>query len=73
MERGGNFPVTVTAVQRQSGLDGTTFATSFAQMKAIAEKNHGKVFDQDGDYVRLWAPAEPLVRELFEAPVFGGS
>jgi len=45
------------------------FESNFAQMKIIAEKNHGKVFEQYGEVVTLWPPIESQVRE-YENYVF---
>ena len=39
------------------------FDTNYNQMKTIAEKNHGKVFDERNGIVRLWQP----VREAIES------
>ncbi|VAW60316.1 hypothetical protein MNBD_GAMMA08-1532 [hydrothermal vent metagenome] len=38
-------------------------------MKIIAEKNHGKVFDQYGENIVLWPPVVPSIRE-YEKVVF---
>lgn len=46
------------------------FESNFAQMKIIAEKNHGKVFETHGDHVEIWAPVEADVRD-FERQTFG--
>jgi hypothetical protein len=43
------------------------FDSNFAQMKSIAEKNHGKVFDHRGDVITLWTPIAPYVREYENA------
>lgn len=46
------------------------FDGNFAQMKIIAERNHGKVFETDGDRVSIWPPVTTAVRE-FERQTFG--
>jgi len=46
------------------------FYSNYAQMKIIADRNHGKVFETDGDQVSIWAPVEADVRE-FERQTFG--
>lgn len=43
----------------------TTFDTNFAQMKNIAERNHGKIFDVDGDEVCLWPPVAKFAKRLW--------
>ncbi len=47
-----------------------SFESNFAQMKVIADKNHGKVFDQFGDVISLWDPVVPGIDE-YEKIVFG--
>lgn len=58
-------PVTESALERE--CSGTNFGSNFAQMKSIAEKNHGKIFDHLGDTVTLWPPIVPYVREYEKA------
>lgn len=38
-----------------------TFKSNFAQMKNFGEKNHGKVFEQNGSIVTLWNPVKEFV------------
>ena len=45
------------------------FDTNFSQMKNIAEKNHGKVFEINGNTVDIWPPVKSAVDE-FEKSVF---
>jgi len=45
------------------------FESNFLQMKIIAEKNHGKIFEQNGDIVCLWKPIIESVRE-YEKIIF---
>lgn len=40
-----------------------SFDSNFAQMKIIAEKNHGKIFEQDGSAVKIWEHVLPYVKE----------
>lgn len=35
-----------------------TFKTSFAQMKNLGEKNHGKIFDVENGILKIWKPVE---------------
>ena len=48
----------------------SSFETNFTQMKIIAERNHGKIFDQHGERVTIWDPISADVRE-YEKIVFG--
>ena len=69
LERSGTSPVTED--QLRAALPGEdSFYSNFAQMKAIADRNHGKVFEQSGTRVMLWEPVLPYVRE-YENKVFG--
>jgi hypothetical protein len=45
------------------------FESNFLQMKIIAEKNHGKIFEQNGDIVCLWEPIIESIRE-YEKIIF---
>jgi len=47
-----------------------SFYTNFTQMKIIAERNHGKIFDQHGEQVTIWKPISADVAE-YEKIVFG--
>jgi len=69
LERARVSPITEQALNEEVGGE-LTFATNFLQMRISAERNHGKVFDQDGDRVTLWSSVEPAVRE-YERAVFG--
>ena len=44
--------------------DLASFETNFVQMKIIAPKNHGKVFEQIGDTVHIWPPVRQYVDEF---------
>ena len=66
--REGIQPITEAAI-RERISDPISFESNFAQMKIIAPKNHGKVFDQTGLEVRVWSPVSAYVRE-FEHRVF---
>ena len=70
-KREGVQPITTAAIQDRLA-DPSIFPTTFAQMKNIAQKNNGKVFDQVGDEVRIWPPVAVFVDE-FERRVFGES
>ncbi|QPL52292.1 hypothetical protein [Vibrio navarrensis] len=39
------------------------FTSNFIQMKAKADKNHGKVFDTSSGYIKIWEPIRSAVDE----------
>lgn len=62
---------TITEVDLKNELpDETTFGSNFSQMKIMAERNHGKIFEQYGDNISLWSPVIEGIRE-YENFVFG--
>lgn len=54
----------VTEAMLREKFNDESFDTNFVQMKNIAEKNHGKVFEQNGPIVTIWPPVEDAVREF---------
>jgi len=68
LERSG-MPVITENNLRNELLEEKSFEGNFAQMKIIAEKNHGKVFDQYGENIVLWPPVVPSIRE-YEKVIF---
>jgi hypothetical protein len=67
LERQGVSPITDEALNAAVGNE-SSFSSNFLQMRISAEKNHGKVFEQNGEKVTLWPPVIPAVRE-FEGKV----
>ena len=53
--------------QLDSGID---FNSHFVQMRVIAQRNHGKVFDLERGAVTIWPRVEHAVRK-YEREVFG--
>lgn len=51
---------------RKEANIGNAFTTNYNQMKIIAEKNHGKVFEQVGDKVYLWENVKDLVLRMYD-------
>ena len=51
--------------------DNSQFESNFLQMKIIAEKNHGKIFEQYGEYIEIWKPVASHIHE-YEKVVFEG-
>lgn len=43
-----------------------TFKSNFTQMKNFGEKNHGKVFEQNGEIITLWNPVKKNVNMEFK-------
>lgn len=57
--------VSYTALRNEADI-GSAFITNYNQMKIIAEKNHGKVFEQVGDRVYLWENVKDIVLRMYE-------
>ena len=57
--------VSYTALRNEADI-GSAFITNYNQMKIIAEKNHGKVFEQVGDRVYLWENVKDIVLKMYE-------
>ena len=68
LERSGISVITENNLKNEL-LEEKSFESNFAQMKIIAEKNHGKVFDQYGENIVLWPPVISTIRE-YEKVVF---
>ena len=54
----------VTEAQLKAEVGEENFDINFVQMKNIAEKNHGKVFEVAGDKVTIWPPVTAAVDEF---------
>lgn len=52
-------------LERTSNL-GNKFSSNFDQMKNFGEKNHGKIFEQDGNRVYLWDKVKEFVLKMYE-------
>lgn len=50
--------------QLKAAVGEANFDINFVQMKNIAEKNHGKVFDVTGDKITIWPPVSEAVEEF---------
>ncbi len=58
--------VNVTDLEKQTGMnDSKKFHSHFNGMKMIAEKNHGKVFNELDDRVVLWELVADVVIQEF--------
>ncbi|BAS68409.1 hypothetical protein [Bathymodiolus septemdierum thioautotrophic gill symbiont] len=68
LRRSGKNYITEIDIQNElQNID--DFKNNFDQMKNIAEKNHGKIFEQKGSYVEIWEPVNSFVSE-YENIVF---
>ena len=68
LERQGVNPITEMALNKAIGNE-PSISSNLLQMRISAEKNHGKVFDQNGDKLTLWPPVVSAIRE-YEKLVF---
>ena len=68
LERSGATPVREIDLRNELP-DEKSFESNFVQMKIIAERNHGKIFEQYGENISLWSPVIDAVRE-YENVVF---
>ena len=71
LERSGVTPITEARL-RSALPSSLPFDSNFAQMKIIAERNHGKVFETQSGRIIIWPPVEPYVRQ-FERELFPGN
>jgi hypothetical protein len=62
MEKEGVAPITESLLMSRYGND-IEFQRNFSQMKVIAPKNHGKIFDVSNGIVGIWGPVEKLAAE----------
>jgi hypothetical protein len=68
LKKYGNKHITEIDIQNKLP-DLKDFKNNFDQMKNIAEKNHGKIFEQNGDNIEIWKPVSKFVSE-YEKVVF---
>ena len=54
---------TVTYEQLEKEADIKKFKGNFDQMKNFGEKNHGKIFEQIGNNIKLWEEVENIIWE----------
>ena len=59
----------ITESQLRDEVNDPSFTSNFNQMKIIADRNHGKIFNQSGEIITIWSPIETIVNE-FERAVF---
>lgn len=52
---------------QQKANMGSVFKTNFDQMVNFGEKNHGKIFESEGERVYLWEKVKDYVLELYDS------
>lgn len=70
LKQAGVKPVTERILENKVPNE-IDFPSHFAQMKIIAQKNHGKIFEQYGENIEIWEPVVSHINE-YEKVVFGG-
>ena len=59
--------IPVSLLEKHSNLESSKeFSSHYSQMKIIAPKAHGKVFEEENGQVKLWKPIEDFVVNIFE-------
>jgi len=71
LERQGVSPITENVLNNAVGGE-PSISSNLLQMRISAERNHGKVFDQNGEKLTLWPPVVSAIRE-YEKLVFADS
>ena len=68
LKQSGNECVTEKDIQKQLP-DISTFESNFNQMKTIAERNHGKIFEETNGYIEIWEHVRLFVSK-YEQEIF---
>ena len=59
--------ISLSILEKDSNTESSKeFTSNYSQMKIIAPKAHGKVFEEENGQIRLWKPIENFVINLFE-------
>ena len=58
-----NGTVTYEQLKKEANIPVPEFKRNFDQMKNFSKKNHGKIFEQTGNNIRLWEKVENIVLE----------
>ncbi len=53
----------ITLDDLQNKLPGNNIQSNLQQMTNIAEKNHGKIFEQNANCIEIWEPVRLFVSE----------
>ncbi len=65
LSNNNQHPIPVSTLEKHSGLNYSKFITNYNQMKIIAERNHGKVFEEKDGEVTLWEPVAEFIMDLY--------
>ena len=66
LSNNNKFPVVVSTLQKHSGLSSDIFYKNYNQMKIIAQRNHGKVFEESNGSVILWQNVSDYIVNLYK-------
>ncbi len=66
LSENNSYPVLLSLLEKNSGLDGREFISHYNQMKSFADKAHGKIFEEESGKIKLWEPIADFVVGLFE-------
>jgi hypothetical protein len=58
--------ISVSLLEKHSDIVDGKFITNYNQMKIIAERNHGKVFEEVHGEVRLWEPVADFIIKSYK-------
>ena len=59
--------ISLSLLEKHSNFESSKeFYSHYNQMKIIAQKAHGKVFQEENGQVKLWKPIEDFIINLFE-------
>ncbi len=61
-----SYPILLSLLENNSGLDSREFISHYNQMKSFADKAHGKIFEEENRQVRLWKPVSEFIVNLFQ-------
>jgi len=65
LSHNNEFPISVSTLQKHSGLNSDIFYKNYNQMKNIGERNHGKVFEEENGNIKLWEPVAEFIINLY--------
>jgi len=65
LSKNNSYPILLSLLERNSGLDSKEFTSHYNQMKSFAEKAHGKIFEEEAGQVKLWEAISDFVVDLF--------
>ncbi len=61
LKRNGNYYVTEDDIKKELSDPNINIYNNLQQMMNIAEKNHGKIFEQKTGYIDIWSPVKEFV------------